>query len=125
MNYPGSTTTIPPPDQYSLINHNSPPDLAPQSIPLDLKFKTATYAEACKAKSIASPKCSSVKVTTQLQLVIMTCTEPPSHFYSKAWSPNRPSQVTTPALAPQSRITGVLKSFGEVSTNPCSLARLP
>ena len=88
MNYPGSTTTIPPPDQYSLIDHNSPPDLAPQSIPLDLKFKTATYAEACKAKSIASPKCSSVKVTTQLQLIIMTCTKPPSHFYSKAWSPS-------------------------------------
>ena len=38
---------------------------------------------------------------------------------------NRPSQVSTLALAPQLRITGVLKSFGEVSTNPCSLARLP
>ena len=57
----------PRPDPHATEPHPSPPaDLAPQPALLETasKSKPVTYAEACGAKSIAPPKCSSVKATT-------------------------------------------------------------
>jgi len=58
-------------------------------------------------------------------LGIMTCTEPISRalpflcrsiWSLKTYQHHNPHQASTPALAPQPCVTGVLKSFGEVIT---------
>ena len=44
----------------------TPPDLAPQSVPLHLKSKPTTYGDSCGTESVAPLKRRSVKATTHL-----------------------------------------------------------
>ena len=44
----------------------TPPDLAPQSVPLELKSKPTIYDDSCGAESVAPLKRRSVKATTHL-----------------------------------------------------------